>query len=179
MITLALTRPRPRTVLLDGLLCALVVAVPALSHAAALPLYRLDPMRLLLFAAILFSGRRNALAMALWLPALSTLTSGHPVFPKVVLIQGELALNVVVFGWLLRRWPPLGAAVGSVLAAKGVYYGAKFAMMRAALQEGELVATDWGWQIVSLVPILFIINVLQNHLPRHSITRESRYSSSE
>ncbi|MBC8425547.1 hypothetical protein H8E07_15625 [bacterium] len=159
MNTLALIRPARRTVQLDGLLCALVVAVPALSHAAAMPLYRLDPMRLLLFAAVLFSSRRNALAMALWLPALSTLTSGHPVFPKVVLIQGELVVNVVVFGWLLQRWRPVWAAAGSVLLAKAVYYGIKFAMLRAALMDGELVASTWGWQVLVLAMVMLLVHI--------------------
>ncbi len=151
MTTHALTAPRRRTVLLDGLLCALVVAVPALFHAAALPLYYLDPMRLLLFAAILFSSHRNALVMALWLPLLSMLTSGHPVFPKVVLIQGELALNAVVFFRVWRRWGRAGVAAGvSVLAAKAAYYGAKFALIRTTLLDGDLVATPWSWQAAAL-----------------------------
>ncbi len=85
-----------RTALLDALLCAAVVSVPSLSHAAAFPFYYLDPMRLLVFAAILFSTRRNALIMALGLPLLSMATSGHPVFPKVLLIQAELAVNVLL-----------------------------------------------------------------------------------
>ena len=110
MSTLALDRPVFRTVTLNVLLCAAVVAVPALSHAAAFPLYRFEPMRLLLFVAILYSSRRNALVMALWLPLLSLLTSGHPVFPKVVLIQGELVLNVLVFS---RPFPPDRAASSS------------------------------------------------------------------
>ena len=82
MSTLALARPAVRTVSLDALLCAAVVAVPALSHAAAFPFYLFDPMRLLLFVAILFSSRRNALLMAVWMPLLAMMTSGHPVFPE-------------------------------------------------------------------------------------------------
>ncbi|MBU0742301.1 hypothetical protein KKA85_12975 [bacterium] len=155
MSTLVLDRPALKTVLLDALLCVAVVAVPALSHAAALPLYRFEPMRLLLFAAILCSNRRNALAMALCLPLLSTLTSGHPVFPKVVLIQGELALNALVFCALVRRSHRfvLAAAV-SVLAAKAVYYAAKFVLIEAALLDGDLVATPWTCQFAVLGIVL-------------------------
>ena len=155
MSTLALDRPVFRTITLDVLLCVLVVAVPALSHAAAYPLYLFDPMRLLLFAAILYSGRRNALLVALWLPLLSMLTSGHPVFPKVVLIQGELALNALVFFGLTRNSNRfvLGATV-SVIASKTVYYAAKFVLIKTALMGGDLFATPWTYQLATLSFIL-------------------------
>jgi hypothetical protein len=155
MSTVALDRPVLKTVTLDVLLCVAVVAVPALSHAAAFPLYRFEPMRLLLFVAILFSSRRNALLMALWMPLLSTLTSGHPVFPKLVLIQGELALNVLIFYGLFRRSQRfvLGATV-SILASKIAYYAAKLVLIETALLTGNLVATPWTYQLATLSFIL-------------------------
>lgn len=155
MTTLALDRPAVRLISLDALLCAAVVAVPALSHAAAYPVYMFDPMRLLIFAAILWSGRRNALVMALWLPLLSMLTSGHPVFPKVVLIQGELVLNVLVFYGLARGTDRfvLAAAV-SVVASKAAYYVAKFLLIRTALLGGDLVATPPLYQLATFSFIL-------------------------
>jgi len=155
MSTFALDRPVVKTVALDVLLCVAVVAVPALSHAAAIPLYKLEPMRLLLFAAILFSSRRNALLMALWLPLLSTLTSGHPVFPKVVLIQAELAFNAWLFFGLLHRSKRfvMSAAV-SVLASKGIYYATKFVLIKTALLDGDLIATPWTYQFAALSFVL-------------------------
>ena len=157
MSSLALTRPGIRTISLDALLCAAVVAVPALSHAAAFPFYLFDPMRLLLFVAILGSSRRNALLMAVWMPLLAMMTSGHPVFPKVVLIQGELVLNTLVFHALVRG--ALGfvsAAAVSVVASKAAYYGAKFILIRTALLGGGLVATPWTYQLATLVFILLV-----------------------
>jgi len=167
MTTLTLDRPLLRTALLDVLLCSVAVAVPTLSHAAAFPLYLFDPMRLLVFAAILFSARGNALALALALPLLSWLTGGHPVFPKFVLIQGELALNVIVFHALWRRWGRfLPAAALSVVAAKGVYYMAKFLLLRAALLDGSLVATAWIHQFVTLSVILIAGGLVFRGRPR-------------
>ena len=155
MSTTALDRPVFKTVTLDILLCAAAIAVPSLSHAAALPLYKFDPMRLLIFVAILFTSRRNALLMALWLPLLSLLTSGHPVFPKVMLIQGELALNVLVFSVLFRRMRRFVLAAGiSVLVSKAAYYAAKFVLIRAVLLEGDLIATPWHFQLTTFVFIL-------------------------
>lgn len=155
MTTLALDRPAFKTITLDVVLCAAVAVVPAVSHAAAFPLYMFDPMRLLLFVAILFSSRRNALLMALWLPLLSMMTSGHPVFPKFVLIQAELVLNVVVFYGLFRknaRFVPV--AVVSVLASKAFYYAVKFVLVEAALMGGSVVSTPWSYQLATLAFIL-------------------------
>ena len=155
MSTLALDRPAFRTISLDVLLCAAVVAVPALSHAAALPFYLFDPMRLLLFVAIVGSSRRNALLMAVWMPLLAMLTSGHPVFPKVVLIQGELVLNTLLFFGFAQganRFVP--AAAGSILASKAAYYAAKFILIRVSLLSGDLIATSWIYQLATLSFIL-------------------------
>ena len=155
MTSLALDRPVLRTAALNALLCVGVVALPALSHALALPLYRFEPMRLLLFAAILLTPRRNALALALGLPLLSWLSSGHPVFPKVLLIQGELALNVWLFFALrgrLHRFVP--AAALSVAASKLVYYAAKFLLIETALMDGQVIATPWTYQLMALSFVL-------------------------
>ncbi len=155
MSTLLLDKPVFRTTVLNALLCAGVIALPALSHAVALPLYRFEPMRLLLFVAILCTTRRNALVMALGLPLVSWLTSGHPVFPKVLLIQGELVLNTLVFFALCRgakRFVP--AVVVSVLAAKAAYYAAKFILIRTALMDGPVIATPWTYQFLVLSFVL-------------------------
>jgi hypothetical protein len=155
MSTIALARPGIRTISLDALLCAAVVAVPALSHAAAFPFYLFDPMRLLLFVAILGTSRRNALLMAVWMPLLAMMTSGHPVFPKVVLIQGELVLNTLLFHALIHRGRGFfPAAAVSVIASKAAYYGAKFVLLRAAWLGGDLVATAWTYQAATLLFIL-------------------------
>lgn len=172
MSTLALARPAIRTISLDALLCAAVVAVPALSHAAAFPFYLFDPMRLLLFVAILGSSRRNALLMAVWMPLLAMMTSGHPVFPKVVLIQGELVLNTLVFHALIRR--TLGfvpAAAISVVASKAAYYGAKFLLIRLSILGGGLVATPWTYQLATLAFILLVGGIVW-----HRQLRETRVS---
>lgn len=157
MSTFALSRPVIRTISLDAFLCAAVVAVPTLSHAAAFPFYLFDPMRLLLFVAILGSSRRNALLMAVGMPLLAMMTSGHPVFPKVVLIQGELVLNTLVFHALIRGGLGFVGATGvSVLASKAAYYGAKFILIRTALLGGSLIATSWTYQLATLVFILLV-----------------------
>ena len=155
MPTLALDRPVFKTITIDVLLCIGVVAIPALAHATALPLYRFEPMRLLLFVAILATNRRNALLIALWLPLLSLVTSGHPVFPKVVLIQGELLINTWVFTEIFRRSNRFAlAAAVSIIASKAVYYTAKYVLIETALLSGDVVATPWIYQLTTFLFIL-------------------------
>ncbi len=157
MTTLTLDRPIVKTLSLNTVLGFAIVALPALSHMAALPLYRFEPMRLLLFAAILFSGRRNALLAAVWMPLLAFWTSGHPVFPKVVLIQGELLLNGLIFLAVFRRSGAFApAAVLSILASKAAYYAAKFVLIQAALLDGKLVATPWTIQLAVVIGISMV-----------------------
>jgi hypothetical protein len=167
MSTLALDRPAFRTISLDVMLCAAVVAVPALSHAVALPFYLFDPMRLLLFVAIIGSSRRNALLMAVCMPLLAMLTSGHPVFPKVVLIQGELVFNTVLFFGLAQRGNRfVPAAAVSILASKAAYYAAKFIMIRMSLLSGDLIATSWIYQLATLSLILLFGGLAWTRLER-------------
>jgi hypothetical protein len=155
MPTLALDRPVFKAITINALLCAGVVAIPSLSHATALPLYKFEPMRLLLFVAIVAAGRRNTLLLALWLPLLSLLTSGHPAFPKVVLIQGELVVNTWVFFEIFRRSNRFAlAAAVSIIASKFVYYTAKYVLIKAALMTGDVVATPWTYQLTAFLFIL-------------------------
>jgi hypothetical protein len=161
MPAIALDRPVVKTITLNVLLCVAVVAIPALSHATTLPLYRFEPMRLLLFVALLTTGRRNALLMALWLPLLSLLTSGHPVFPKVVLIQGELVLNAWIFTEIFRRSGRFTlAAAASIVASKSVYYAAKYVLIEMALLRGHVVATPWTYQLATFLLILLAGNLV-------------------
>ena len=179
MSTLALDRPAFRTISLDVMLCAAVVAVPALSHAVAFPFYLFDPMRLLLFVAIIGSSRRNALLMAMWMPLLAMLTSGHPVFPKVVLIQGELVVNTLLFFGLAqggKRFVPVAAV--SILASKAAYYAAKFILIRVSLLGGDLIATSWTYQLATLSFILLFGGLAWARLERDAkVSRDSEPQS--
>jgi len=154
--------------LLDVLLLGLVWYVPTLSHLVSFPLYLLDPMRLVVFAALVISGRGNALVVALALPLFSHLTSGHPVVPKLFLIQAELAANVLLFARLRHRDMGFaGAAVLSTLAAKALYYAAKAALIQAALLHGPVVSTPWRYQI-AVVAIIVVGGSLALRLRRES-----------
>lgn len=150
----ALSTRSIRTGLLDLLVLAVVYVLPSASHLLGIPFYLLDPMRLLLFFTVLTTGRGNVLLIAVSLPFISTLFSGHPVFPKNALISMELFANAALFYWIVQRggerW--LAGAV-SVLASKVGYYAFKYLFLRLGLLSGSLVATAWYFQLIPLVLI--------------------------
>ena len=146
--------------LTDAVALLFVLVVPALSHLTAVPFYLLDPMRLAVLGALLASRSRvNGLVLAVALPLLSFAISGHPVFPKCLVIAAELSVNVLLFWWLMRvisRKGSVGigvAAFVSILLSKVFYYGLKALVLGAGLMQTELVSTALWVQLVVAVLI--------------------------
>ncbi|MBO4427063.1 MAG: hypothetical protein J5771_01070 [Bacteroidales bacterium] len=134
--------------LTDAVALALVFALPALSHLTSVPFYLADPMRLAVLGALIATRNwKNSLALALALPLVSFALSGHPVYPKCLIIAAELAVNVALFAAFARaikRKSALacgGAAFLSILLSKAFYYGLKALVLAAGLPGTELVST--------------------------------------
>jgi hypothetical protein len=156
MTRTAMARTGLRIALLDAAILTAVALAPGAAHALAFPLYLFEPMRIGLFAALVYAGRTNGLALAVAMPLLAFATSGHPVPPKLFLIQAELAANVWLFHLLLgrarsRTWTFAAAAAVSVAASKALYYGLKYALIQAGALDGALVSTPWRHQIAVLL----------------------------
>ena len=92
-----------RTGLLDSAALAFVFFAPALAHLISFPVYMIEPMRLMMVLSLAHSSKRNSYILALCLPLFSFIVSGHPEFTKMMIITGELLLNVFLFYWLLRK----------------------------------------------------------------------------
>ena len=143
--------------LTDAVALLFVMAVPALSHLTSVPFYLLDPMRLAVLGALLASrSRGNGLILALALPLVSFAISGHPVFPKFLIIAAELSVNVLLFIWLERvfagrRFGVGLAAFASILLSKVFYYGLKALVVGAGLMQMELISTALWVQLVVAV----------------------------
>ncbi len=137
-----------RTVLLDAALLTMACLIPAASHLTALPLYVLNPMLALLLTAMLVSrDRRNALLMAVLLPAVSCMLAGMPTAPKMVCMMAELATVAALFGWLQRKWAVLPAVAVAIVAGKVVYYALKALILAPAV----LVGTEWTVQLMAVM----------------------------
>ena len=134
--------------IMDAALLTLACLIPAASHLFAFPLYIFNPMLALLLAAILL-GRdwRNALLMAVLLPAVSCLLTGMPTAGKMVCMMAELATVAAVFSWLKTKWSVLPAILVAILTAKAVYYGMKALVLAPAV----LVDTQWSVQLLAVL----------------------------
>lgn len=141
-------RPLTRTIALDAVLLTAACLIPAASHLLAFPLYMLNPMLALLLAAILM-GRdwRNALLMAVLLPAVACLLTGMPAAPKMFCMMAELATVATLFGWLQRKWAVLPAVLTAIVAGKAVYYALKALVLAPAV----LVGTQWTVQLLAVM----------------------------
>ncbi len=147
----------------DVLVLTAVYFVPAFVHATNFPLYYFEPMRLLLFAALLISrNNANAFLLALTLPLVSTVfPPHHPPFYKAIVMSLELFVNVACFVWAVNRvkWPPFVLFFISTVISKIFYYALKFIFIKQNLIEGKLVTTDFLTQLItlSILSLLFAV----------------------
>jgi hypothetical protein len=92
-----------KTYLIDFTLLVFIYFIPAISHLFAFPIYYLDPMRIALVVALLFTSKRNAFLIALTLPLFSYAISSHPQIMKAFLLSAELIINLCVFLILTKK----------------------------------------------------------------------------
>ena len=159
---LASLRKHGNVLLLDFLLLAAIYLLPSISHLLALPLYQLEPMRLALLVALLFSSRLNAYVIAFTLPLASAWISGHPEPLKAVLMGIELSVLVATYGWFARRLslPAFAALAAAIVAGKGVYYALKSLALQAGWLEGSLVSTPWQSQLVLAIGTALVFGAI-------------------
>lgn len=142
------TRAIGRYAIMDAALIAAACLIPAVSHLTALPLYMLNPMlALLLVGMLLGKDWRNALVLAVLMPAVSCLVVGMPTAAKMLCMMAELATVAGLFHLLSRRWAVLPAVLVSVMAAKVVYYALKAVVIAPAV----LIGTAWWMQLGAVV----------------------------
>ncbi len=145
---LSASRQNIATLLIDLAILAGIYGMVSFSHLIAFPIYKLEPMKLFLLVAILFSSRGNALFMAVTIPLTSTFLSGHPIFPKNLLIGIEL---MVFAGMLTSSSSLLNSTTYKLLAAlilsKLVYYGSKALIIALGWINMNLFSTSLTIQI--------------------------------
>ncbi|MDD4555381.1 MAG: hypothetical protein PHP04_14355 [Bacteroidales bacterium] len=149
-----------KKLLVDSALLAVVYFIPALSHLCPVPLYLLDPMRLVLLTGLLLTRNNvNACFLALTIPVFSSLIVGHPPMVKAILISIELTVNVLLFIQFLTKpkWYVPIALFVSILLSKMVYYSVKFTMIKTGILDGVLFSTPLYIQmgVVLLITLVF------------------------
>jgi hypothetical protein len=161
----ALTQPLFQRIKLNGIIIdlfalAFIYLVPTLSHLLSVPVYLIEPMRLMLILALVHTNKTNGYILALSLPLFSFFISGHPVFPKMILIMLELSLNVFLFFLLAKKSKHIFiAAITSIVLSKSVYYLLKFILVQLTLIKSELVSTPFIFQAVMALIFSFYLSI--------------------
>jgi hypothetical protein len=97
------TRGVRNGLLLDIVAIAVVFFTPKIGQLIHLPFYMVEPMRLMVVLSIAHSNRANSYLLALTLPLFSWAVSGHPEFFKMLVMTGEITVNVFLFYYLVRK----------------------------------------------------------------------------
>jgi len=146
-----LTIQKIKNIVFDLIALLAIYLVPAISHLLSLPVYYIEPMRIMLILAIVHTSRKNAYLIALTLPLFSMLISAHPSLVKTFLITGELLLNVWLFFLLSEKLSNKTLSIFlSIVVSKIFYYVIKFLLVTSALISGDLIATPIYIQIIML-----------------------------
>jgi len=141
-ITLVRSNVNVKSILIDLAALTFIYLVPTLSHLTSIPLYLLEPMRIMLILAIAHTTKKNAYILALTLPVFSFVISMHPTIIKSLLITAELFLNVWLFYYLLKRTGnQFIAMLSSIVISKVFYYLVKFLLITMVFMQTSLVST--------------------------------------
>lgn len=162
METAILKKINYRTLLIDAIVLSIVYLIPAYSHFLPIPIYFLDPMRVLLLGSYLFTrSNLNSIIMAISLPLFTYLISGHPPLYKAILISIELFVNIVVLIKLLKttKIHTYVILIISIVFSKVIYYIFKFLFIKLGMLNGRLITTDLWTQATTIliITLLFIV----------------------
>ncbi len=154
--TILLSESKIRNIAFDLIALSVITLTPALSHLLSIPLYLLEPMRIMLLISLLYTTKKNAFILSFILPFFSLLISNHPALPKAVLISSELMLNVYLFFLFLQKINNNFAAMFlSIILSKIYYYAVKFLLIAMGLMSGEIVSTPIYLQLIVALAISF------------------------
>ena len=129
---------------------AFIYLVPTISHLLSLPVYLIEPMRLMLILGLVHTTKKNAFILALTMPLFSLIISGHPAFPKMVLIAVELSLNVFLFYALARKIKYIFPSILlSIIISKTIYYLLKFILIKFTIINTALISTPILIQLIT------------------------------
>lgn len=148
-IGLSLSKLNTRSIVIDILALAFIYFVPTISHLLNVPIYLVEPMRIMLILAIAHTTKKNAYIIALTLPLFSFLISSHPNIFKAVIMTMELVLNVWLFYELAKRANQFVAMLSSIVLSKIFYYLLKFGLISFAVLQTDLISTPIYLQVIT------------------------------
>jgi hypothetical protein len=136
-----------------------VYLIPSCSHLSGIPFYVLEPMRWMVLLTLLVTDSKNAYVLAITLPLVSSMLTGHPGYVKGILMGAELCLNVFLFMKLysfvyLYSWRVI---VSSALS-KMCYYGMKWIVVYFGFLDMNIITTPLWIQGAVVLCIGLVFN---------------------
>jgi hypothetical protein len=165
---LAILQKHRNVLLIDLALLAALHLVPSFSHLTALPLYLLEPMRVALLVALLFTNRTNTYFIAITVPLVSAALTGHPEPLKAVLMCIEFSILVMAYGLFAQRLrvPAFAALAAAILLGKLAYYAMKSVALDFGLLAGSLVSTPLETQVILAVATAAVFGSIEHYRMR-------------
>lgn len=159
-----------RSAIADTAALIFVGLVPAASHLFNIPIYYIEPMRIMLILALLYSSKWNAYALAIALPIFSFLVSGHPVPLKMLIIMAELILNAWLF-LLFYRYSkmPFLSTFGSIILSKVFCYSMYLMMFSVAFVKAEAGLTFLIIQVLLTLFLSSMVWLIVQHRNKNAI----------
>jgi hypothetical protein len=148
---LTISKQYSKSIVFDIFALAFIYFVPTISHLLNIPLYLVEPMRIMLILAIVHTSKKNAYIIALTLPLFSFLISAHPNVFKMMIITAELVMNVWLFYILAKKTNQFVAILSSILLSKIFYYLLKFGLISFAVLQTGLISTPIYLQLITSV----------------------------
>lgn len=157
------------TVITDITALVFVGLVPAASHLFKIPVYYIEPMRVMLLLALLYSSRWNAYALALVLPIFSFLVSGHPSPVKMTIIMTELEINAWLFLFIIQKTrKPFLSTFASILISKIFCYAMYIVVFSMAFVKEEAEITFLFAQVILTLLLSSLIWFILNRRTSNS-----------
>jgi hypothetical protein len=149
-VNLVSSRIDYKSILFDIIALVFIYFVPALSHLFNVPIYLVEPMRIMLILAMVHTTKTNAYLIALTLPLFSFLISSHPNIFKELIMTGELVLNVWLFFEISKRITNRFAAMlSAIVISKMIYYLLKFTLITFVILQSDLISTPIYLQVIT------------------------------
>jgi hypothetical protein len=140
--------------LLDLAALAVVYFTPALCDLIKLPFWMIEPMRLMVIVSLVHSTRFNSFLLALTLPLFAWAVLGHPGFDKMIIMTVEMAVNVFVYYFLVRRTQAVFISMLIAIVASKILCYTLYLVFSSVITVNLEEETETGFLIAQVITTL-------------------------
>ncbi|MGA3014901.1 MAG: hypothetical protein ABSD71_12810 [Bacteroidales bacterium] len=157
-LSLIKTQDVRKRLLLDIVALIVVFSIPKIGQYTHLPFWMIEPMRLMVVLSLAHATKANSYLLALFLPVFSWAVSGHPEFIKMVVMTGELAVNVFLFYFLIKEIQSIfQSMIISIALSKVLCYACYLLFFSQVFIQEETEPTYLIAQVISTLVFSFYV----------------------